>query len=108
MTTKKDIPHPLGAPPLLDTYFNPFTALDRVANRYGSSLYQSFSRPIYAILEPIFLGTSQKGFTAIVVLISFFFGLQVIILGIIGEYIGRIYEEVKGRPLYIVDDLRQG
>jgi glycosyltransferase involved in cell wall biosynthesis len=69
----------------------------------SSSLYA-----IYAILERIFLGTSPKGFTAIVVLISFFFGLQVIILGIIGEYIGRIYEEVKGRPLYIVDDLRRG
>ena len=63
---------------------------------------------LYVILERIFLGTSPKGFTAIVVLISFFFGLQVIILGIIGEYIGRIYEEVKGRPLYIVDDLRRG
>ncbi len=69
----------------------------------SSSLYA-----FYAILERIFLGTSPKGFTAIVVLISFFFGLQVIILGIIGEYIGRIYEEVKGRPLYIVDDLRRG
>lgn len=63
---------------------------------------------LYVILEKLFLGTSPKGFTAIVVLISFFFGLQVIILGIIGEYIGRIYEEVKGRPLYIVDDLRRG
>ena len=62
----------------------------------------------YAILERILLGTSPKGFTAIVVLLTFFFGLQVILLGIVGEYVGRIYEEVKARPLYIIDYQKRG
>lgn len=42
------------------------------------------------------------GYTTIVVLILFLGGLQLISLGIIGEYLAKIYEEVKGRPLYLV------
>lgn len=63
---------------------------------------------VYAIFVRIFLGTSPSGFTAIIALMTFFFGLQVMILGIIGEYIGRIYDEAKGRPLYIIDYRQRG
>ena len=38
----------------------------------------------------------------IVFLVCFFSGIQLLSLGIMGEYVGRIYDEVKGRPLYLV------
>jgi dolichol-phosphate mannosyltransferase len=63
---------------------------------------------LYAILVRIWLGESPSGFTAIITLVTFFFGLQVMALGIIGEYVGRIYEEVKNRPLYLIDSVSRG
>jgi glycosyltransferase involved in cell wall biosynthesis len=43
------------------------------------------------------------GITAVILTIIIMSGVQIIMLGIIGEYVGRIFEEVKGRPLYIVE-----
>jgi dolichol-phosphate mannosyltransferase len=43
------------------------------------------------------------GNPTLVILISFFGGIQLISVGILGEYIGRIYEEVKNRPKFIID-----
>jgi dolichol-phosphate mannosyltransferase len=51
-----------------------------------------------------FLGLAEEaGWTSVVVLILVFGGVQLLSLGIVSEYIGRIYEEVKGRPRYVVD-----
>lgn len=48
------------------------------------------------------LGLNPPGFTTLVVAIFFLAGLQLITMGVIGEYVGRIFEEVKRRPLYVV------
>jgi dolichol-phosphate mannosyltransferase len=45
------------------------------------------------------------GLTTIVLVVTFFSGIQLLALGLLGEYVGRIYDDVKGRPLYIVDEV---
>ena len=46
-----------------------------------------------------------SGYTTLIVFLSLFSGIQLMIIGIIGEYIGYIYDEVKGRPIYIIDKI---
>jgi len=53
--------------------------------------------------------TAQTGFTTLVTLVLFLGGIQLMALGLLGEYLGRIYDEVKNRPLYVVrDHFRRG
>ncbi|MFL2792581.1 MAG: glycosyltransferase family 2 protein [Paracoccaceae bacterium] len=58
---------------------------------------------LFIIFERLFLNTSIPGLASIFVLVSFFGGVQLICLGIIGEYIGKILLEAKKRPSYVVD-----
>lgn len=64
----------------------------------------------YAVYARLFLGRSPAGFTSLIVAITFLSGVNLFFLGIIGEYVGRVYEETKQRPLYVVDRVveRQG
>lgn len=48
--------------------------------------------------------TAPLGFTTLVTLISFLGGIQLIAIGLLGQYLGRIYDEVKQRPLYVVKE----
>ena len=58
----------------------------------------------YAVAVRLTTGRTPVGFTAIIALVVFLAGAQLLFLGIIGEYVGRVYEEVKQRPLYVVRD----
>jgi len=57
---------------------------------------------VYVLISK-FLGYTVEGWTSIVLPMTFFSGSDMIAIGLIGEYIGKIYEEVKGRPRYIID-----
>lgn len=60
---------------------------------------------IYAVLQKFAFHKSPQGFTALLLLITFLSGVLLFFLGVIGEYVGRIYEETKRRPNYIVGDV---
>lgn len=62
---------------------------------------------LYAVYAKFWRGTPQ-GFTALILAITFLSGVNLFFLGIIGEYVGRIYEEAKGRPHYLVRKLIAG
>ena len=59
---------------------------------------------IYVLFMRIFTNVWVEGWTALMITILFIGGIQLLGIGILGEYIGRIYNEVKGRPLYVIDE----
>lgn len=56
----------------------------------------------YALFMRVFTNTWVEGWTALMMAVLFMGGVQLLCLGILGEYIGRIYSEVKRRPLYVI------
>jgi dolichol-phosphate mannosyltransferase len=64
---------------------------------------------VYTLYAKLVLDRTPAGFTSIMLFMSFLTGVQLFFLGIIGEYVGRIYQETKRRPLYVVGSVaRQG
>lgn len=59
---------------------------------------------LWIIISTLMFGKQTPGWATIVTAISFFGGLQLFALGIVGEYIGRVFDEVKHRPHYIIDE----
>lgn len=59
---------------------------------------------LYIILSTLIAGSDVPGYASIMVAVLFMGGIQLLSLGIIGEYVGRIYRETKQRPLYIVEE----
>jgi len=60
---------------------------------------------IYALYVRLFVGSAPVGFTASLLVTSFLSGVELLFLGVIGEYMGRIYAETKGRPPYVVAEV---
>lgn len=63
---------------------------------------------LYAVYMRVVVGTSPTGFTATLLLMTFMSGVQLLFLGVIGEYLGRIYGETKARPQYVVSQIIGG
>ena len=58
----------------------------------------------YVIAKCIITNTFMQAFQAIILLILFFSGVQILLFGIVGEYLGRIFMETKNRPLYLINE----
>ena len=77
----------------------------RIATYLGlGASFVSFLYIVYALWIKFFTDRSVAGWASLVVAVLFIGGVQLLTLGIIGEYIGRMFEEIKQRPLYIVAD----
>lgn len=56
----------------------------------------------YALWFRLIAGVTPQGWTSVFVAVAFLSGIQLVAIGVLGAYVGRIFEEVKGRPLYII------
>ncbi len=69
-----------------------------------SSSFLSFLIGLYFLYKKIFFNIPVPGYASIIVSVFFVGGIQLLVLGIMGEYIGRTYQEVQRRPLYIIKE----
>lgn len=75
----------------------------RIASYIGFTIsFFSFIYLLIVVYQRLFTDSTTAGWTSIVAINLLFNGIILILLGVIGEYIGRIYDETKNRPLYIV------
>lgn len=81
------------------------TAPLRFASVLGALVaFFAFCMMIFYGVKTIFFGDDAKGFTTLIVVILFMGGIQLLTIGILGEYIGRIFNESKQRPTYIASE----
>ena len=71
-----------------------------LAIAFGALVYM-----LYIVLRTLIYGIDVPGYASLAAMLLFFSGMNMIGLGIIGEYLGRVFSEVKQRPHYLVRDL---
>jgi glycosyltransferase involved in cell wall biosynthesis len=78
----------------------------RMASWFGGMIsLLGFAYALYLVVRTMVYGVDVPGYASIVVIVLFLGGVQLLCIGLIGEYLGRLYIEAKGRPLYIVADV---
>lgn len=88
----------------LDGIFSFSTAPLRIWTYAGIGVgLASLTYLAFIIVKTLILGVDVPGYASLITLILFFSSLNLIGIGVLGEYIGRIFEEVKNRPLYIIE-----
>ena len=70
--------------------------------------FLSFLYIVFILIRTTLLGIDVPGYASLMAVILFLGGMQLLFLGIIGEYIGRIFNETKQRPLYFVQEVHRG
>ncbi|MEM1436748.1 MAG: glycosyltransferase family 2 protein [Pseudomonadota bacterium] len=93
----------------LDGIFSFSTAPLRLWSYIGAlTAFFGFFYAVYTIIRTLLLGIEVPGYASLLVLTLILNGFLLIGVGVIGEYIGRVFGEVKGRPLYLIDAIEQG
>jgi glycosyltransferase involved in cell wall biosynthesis len=64
--------------------------------------FTAFAYALVFLVRTLAVGGDVPGFPSLIISVMFFSGVQLISLGVLGEYLGRVYEQVKARPLFIV------
>ncbi|MCK5384345.1 MAG: glycosyltransferase family 2 protein [Alphaproteobacteria bacterium] len=78
----------------------------KVAGFFGLLIsFLSFMFAIFIIIRTIVGGVDVPGYASLTVMISFLSGLQLLSIGILGEYVGRIFGEAKKRPIYFIEHI---
>jgi len=88
-----------------------FTTLPlKLASYIGVLLaFGSFVYGAYVIIKTILWGDPVPGYPSLMTVVLFMGGIQLMFLGVLGEYLGRMFDETKRRPLYLIDEyLKQG
>lgn len=79
----------------------------KVATYVGfATAFSAFAFAAFMFVKTLALGDAVPGFPTLIVVISFLGGLQLMAIGVLGEYLARLFVESKGRPLFLVDELR--
>ena len=94
---------------LVDLAIDGITSFTTAPLRISSILgvivsFAAFVYIIFLIVRTIFYGSDLAGYPSMMAVILFLGGIQLLSLGVIGEYIGRIFNETKNRPLYLVEE----
>lgn len=99
-------------PKLVDLAISGITSFTTAPLRFASMVgilvsFVAFIYIIYLVVRPLFGVPTGDGYSSLMAAILFLGGVQLLSLGIIGEYIGRIFNETKHRPLYLVEEYHQ-
>lgn len=85
------------------------TAPLRIATIMGLAISAiAFLYIFYLVVRPLFGVSTGAGYSSTLAVILFMGGVQMLFLGIIGEYVGRIFNETKNRPLYLIEEYHAG
>ena len=96
----------LGKPSSISEATNYLKMLSNKTHKVISGVTIIYQNKIYKkeITTKVYFNNSPNGWATAVILLCVFGGLQIFCLGIIGEYVGQVFREVKGRPRYIKED----
>lgn len=83
-----------------------FTTMPLKIWTYAGLAMSAFALALAAlyVVRTLLFGVDVPGYASLIVSITFFAGIQLLSLGVLGEYIGRIFAEVKRRPLYLIEE----